>query len=128
MNPKELLAARRRSRERKVDLGDGKSVTFMRIPETVVQTMLTGDGDQRTFSVNADNVRKYVIGWDGFIESDFLEAGVGGSDVVPFDAALWDDMVTDNVRWIGVVSRAILDSIVDHYAKKAEVEKNSAPA
>lgn len=128
MEARALLALRKRSREIKVDLEDGKSVTITRPPENDMPALMSGTGEQRTFAVDIQHVRKYVIGWKGFTEADFLEAGVGGSDPVEFDLDLWDDLCTDNIVWTQKVGRAIVDAVVKHFQSKDAVAKNSAPA
>lgn len=134
MDAKALLASRRRARERKVELipasegREARVVTITRPPEADVPSLMTGDGDKRTFSIDLDHVRKYVVGWAGFTEADFLGEGVGGSDPVPFDATLWADLCADNILWVNVVASAILNVLVDYYTAKADVAKNSAPA
>lgn len=127
MDKSALLAARRRSRERKVELEEGKAVTIVRPPEGDFASMLTGEGDKRTWNIDLDHVRRYTVGWDGILESDFLGAGVGGSDPVPFDADLWLDLAADNVVWMRKCTDAIFDSVVEYFDKKAAVAKNSEP-
>ncbi len=128
MNPLDQLAARKRSREKTVDLGDGKKVTFRRPSESDMPSLLSGEGETRTWSVGIEHVRKYVIGWDGFTEADLLGAGIGASDPVEFNAALWDDVASDNIAWVRTVADAILRSVVDHITARDAVAKNSVPA
>jgi len=128
MDKSALLAARKRSREKTVDLGDGKSVQFRRPPEVDMASLLTGSGDTRTWSVGIEHVRKYVTGWEGFTEADLLGAGVGASDPVPFDPELWDDLCSDNIQWVSKVADAILRAVVDHITQQDAIAKNSVPA
>lgn len=128
MDKSALLAARRRSREKKVTLEEGKTVTIVRPPEAELGALLSGDDQKRTWMIEKEHVRKYTVAWDGIVESDFLGAGVGGSDPVPFDQDLWADLFADNVGWMRKCADAILDSIFEYFAQKAAVEKNSEPA
>ncbi|HKX44616.1 MAG TPA: hypothetical protein VJO99_25890 [Burkholderiaceae bacterium] len=128
MDKAALLAARKRSREKTVELEDGKKVFITRPPEADWSGLLTGTGDTRTWSVGIEHVRKYVTGWEGFTEADLLGAGVGASDPVPFDPELWDDVCSDSIQWVGKVAEAILRSVVDHITQQDAIAKNSAPA
>lgn len=128
MSTNVLLAQLRKRREKKVDLGDGKSVTFLRPPESEMVQMLGGDGETRTWTVGLDQVRKYVVGWAGFTEADLLGAGIGGSDPVEFNAELWLEVCADDIAWINQIGSAILSSVVEHLSAKEETAKNSVPA
>lgn len=129
MSTNVLLAQLRKRREKKVDLGDGKSVTFHRPPESEMAALLFGDGTkERTITVGLDQVRKYVVGWSGFTEADLLGAGVGSSDPVDFSADLWAEVCSDDMGWINQIAEAILKSVVDHWSAKDAVAKNSVPA
>ena len=123
-----LVLALRRQREKSVDLGDGKKVTFLRPPEVELTKLLHGEGDTRTWVVGIDEVRAYVVGWSGFTEADILGAAVGSSDPLQFDQALWAELVGDKIEWMRKVADAILKSVVDHINRQAEVAKNSEPA
>lgn len=129
MDSRALLAARKRRREKSVDLGEGKKVIFMRPSETEMASLLTGDGDKRTWVVTTDHVRKFVCGWEGFTEADVLGSSVGASDItIEFDSELWSEMVGDDIEWVGKVGDAILKSVVDYLTEKDATAKNSAPA
>lgn len=129
MDRRALLAARKRRREKSVDLGGGKKVSFMRPPESDMPRLLKGDGEVKRWEVTLADVRTYVCGWEGFTEADVLGPSVGASDVtVDFDADLWSEIVGDDLGIINKVADAILKSVVDFISEKAEVEKNSEPA
>jgi hypothetical protein len=129
MDRRALLAARKRRREKSVDLGGGKKVFFLRPSETDMGALLTGEGDKRVWVITTDHVRKFVFGWEGFTEADVLGASVGAADVpVEFDAELWAEMVSDDLDWISKIGDAILKSVVDYLTEKDATAKNSAPA
>lgn len=123
-----LVLALRRKRERTVDLGDGKKVTFLRPTETDLPKLLHGDGDTRTWSVGIAEVQACVVDWSGFTEADVLGASVGSSDPLPFDADLWGELVSDRITWMRKVADDILTSVVDHINAQDKTAKNSEPA
>lgn len=128
MEARALLAALKRRREKKVDLGNGKSVTFLRPTEAEMGSMLDITGDKGTWNVGIEQVRKCVVGWQGFTAADLLGAAVGSSDPVEFDADLWAEVCADDIAWIRQVADAILTSVVDHITEKDATAKNSPPA
>lgn len=134
MDAKALLAQRKKARERRVELVEAsegraaRAVTITRPPENDIPKLMSGEGEQRTFLIDQEHVQKYVTDWAGFTEADFLGEGVGGSDAVPFSAALWADLCADNILWTQKVATAILETVIQHFEIKAAVEKNSAPA
>lgn len=128
MDTKQLLAKVRQARQGTVDLEDGMSVTFIRPPEADFNTLLKSHADgESTWEVGLPQVKKYVIGWNGFKESFFLGAGVGSDDEVPFDAELWSEIIDDRGEWVGKIARKILDAVVGYINRKAEDSGNSAP-
>ena len=128
MEPRALLAALKRRREKTVDLGDGKTVTFLRPSESEMGGMLDVKGDQAEWNVNIEHVRKCVVGWGGFTAADLLGASIGSSDPVEFSVDLWHEVCADNVEYVTKVARAILTSVVDHISAKGATAKNSEPA
>jgi hypothetical protein len=44
--------------------------------------------------------------------------------VVPFDAALWAEVVADRGDWLNLVAARLLDVIVTHVESKAKAAKN----
>lgn len=125
MDSRALLAALKRRREKKVELGNGKSVTFLRPTEADMGAMLAITGDKGTWNVGIEQVRKFVVGWSGFTEADLLGAAIGASDPVEFDAELWAEVCSDDIAWVRQVADAILTSVVDHVVAKDSAAKNS---
>ena len=128
MSANKYAAVFRRQREGTVELEDGRSVTFVRPPETDFGSLLhDGPEGKPVWKVGLAEVQKYVTGWSGFNEAFFMGAGVGSDDAVPFDAELWALVVADRSEWVGQVGQKILDSVVAHINRKAEDTGNSAP-
>lgn len=128
MSAKVLLAQLRKRRQKTVDLGGGKEVTFLRPAEAEMAGLLTGEGDTRTWNVGVEQVRSLVTGWSGFTEADLLGADIGGSDVVEFDADLWAEVCSDDITWVRQIGDAILQSVVTHITERDAIAKNSEPA
>jgi hypothetical protein len=126
MDVKQLSAAILKRREKSVDMGDGKKIIVRRPPETAMGPLIQDVGEGKvTFRVGVEEVKKYVVGWEGYTEADFYGAGVGSTDTaVPFDSALWAVMVEDDTSLMAKVSSVILDAVVAHYETKAEVAGN----
>lgn len=126
-----LVARVRKMREKTVDLEAGKKLTFLRPPEADMPGLLKpveGDATKMRWDVDIEHVVKYAVGWEGFLESDLLPGGIGGSDPVEFDRDLWAEVVGDRIEWKTKVANAILTAVVDHYNAREEAAKNSAPA
>ena len=128
MEQRALLAALKRRREKTVDLGGGKTVTFLRPPESEMGGLLKTEGDSRTWLVGVEQVRKYVTGWSGFSEATILGESVGSSDPLEFSADLWAELAADNIEWSSKVAAAILEAVVAHVNAQAATAGNSAPA
>lgn len=120
----QLIKQLRAQRQSWVDLEAGKRVQIIRPTESEFPSFLSGEGDQRRIAVSIEQVGKYVTGWDGFSEADFLGAAVGASDPLPFDAELWAEVVADRSPWVATVSTALLTAMTDHFQQKAKVSKN----
>ena len=123
-----LIKALRDARKRTVDLGAGKELTFLRPPEGDYDSMLTRVDNQAYWDIKLDHIVKYSVGWSGFTEVEILGAGVGGDAVVPFDAQLWAELLSDSLEWQVVVRQAIQQSMNDYNNKKDADAKNSEPA
>jgi hypothetical protein len=131
MDSKLILAQIRKRRERTVDLGGGKTVTFMRPTEVEMARMLardTSDPTKMTWKVEIEDVRRCVTGWAGVTQADLLGADFAPPDAVPFDAELWAEVCSDSIDFVNKVADEILDSVVDHILKREEARKNSLPA
>lgn len=119
---KSLAQRLRERREFWVPVGEGKRVKVLRPREAEFVEFLGADG--RTMAAGLDQVRKYVVGWEGITEADLLGPQVGASDPAPFSPELWEEVVSDSLAWLQPVARSLLQSIADHRFSLAEAEKN----
>lgn len=122
-----LLAKLKKRRERTVDLGEGRSVTFLRPTEAEFPSMLKLDAGQATWSVGVEHVKALVTRWSGFSDATFVGETVGSTDPIPFDADLWAEVCSDRMEWNQKIAGAILDSVVEHITERDAIAKNSLP-
>lgn len=70
-------------------------------------------------------VQRFVEGWEGFVESDFIS---GGSDEeVPFSKALYTEYIADHPEHWAAITDRVTDEYHAYRAKREEAEKNSLP-
>lgn len=119
-----LIEALRAQRQSWVDVDEGKRVQIIRPAESEIGEFLHGSGKGRTMGAELPQVIKFVTGWEGITEADLLGESVGASDPVPFDSELWGEVVKDRAEWLKKVGSALIETIVKHFEKKAEAEKN----
>jgi len=130
MDSKLILAQRLKKREHKVDLGGGRSVTFLRPTEVEMGGMLVKhptDPTKMTWKVELEDVKRCVFDWT-FTQADLLGADIAPPDPVPFDAALWAEVCSDSVEYVNKVADEILESVVEYINKREAARKNSLPA
>lgn len=120
----QLIARIREQRMKWVDLQGkpGKRVRIIRPTET--EQSLHFFKDERLV-VGVEQVRQYVVDWEGFTEADLLGAAVGASDPVAFSSELWAEVVSDKARWVRQLAQDMLDQIVEHRVATVNDEKNS---
>lgn len=123
-NASRLITRLREQRMKWVDLAGepGKRVRIIRPTESELAQHFFKDG---RLVVGIEEVKRFVVEWDGFTEADFLGAAVGSSDPLPFDAALWAEVVADHVKWVQQLAQDLLDHTVAHRVAAADDEKNS---
>lgn len=114
-----MLAAR----QSWVELEPGKRVRILRPAEAEIGDFYTKP-DQSEVERALMCARKYVTGWEGITEADLLGASQAGADALPFDSALWAEVVKDRVGWLGIVHAALTDAYKAHEAAKAADAKN----
>lgn len=115
---KVLLQQLRKQRELKVQLTDKLSVTARR-PTDLQMNELRESGKF------GDLGKKWVIGWDGFLENDIV--GGGGTDKVVFDPDLWSEWYEDHPEHWEKIAIAVIDSYNAHAKTTEEAAKNSQP-
>lgn len=117
----QLIRQLREQRMRWIELPEGKRVRIIRPTEVeMVRTLLKGG----MLSVDVEEVKRFVVDWDGFTEATLLGAGVGGPDPVPFTSELWAEVIGDRTEWVRTVAEAILDLVVAHKAAAVDDAKN----
>jgi hypothetical protein len=109
-NASVLIQKIQKRREFKVELEDGKSVTMRRPAEA-----------EWARAIGLDYVCRYSHAWEGFTEAD-LYAGGGSDVVVPFDAALWREVVADRADWLTKCA----DGLIAAMSQRAEERKATA--
>lgn len=65
-----------------------------------------------------------AVDWRGFTEAELLGAAIGSSDPLPFDAALWREVVRDRMEWLVKCTNHLMDVVREHLRLKAEQAKN----
>lgn len=95
-------------------------VLLRRPPEAELGSFLRG--------VSIAAVRSYAVNWRGFTEATLLGEAVGSADVLPFDAALWSEVVGDRAAWANACATHLADAIKAHLDRKEAVAKNSEPS
>jgi hypothetical protein len=138
MTPSEIKALLIKRRAHWVtvgQVGDGDAkrllrVKYLRPPENDFHSMLTQVDtaeNKAVWNVELSHVRQYVEDWDGFTEADLIGAGVGASDVVPFDRGLFSYWIEDNIEAQRKIGSAILNATVDYLTSREATAKNSPP-
>ena len=105
----------KKARESKVTV-NGKSFTVRR-PSNLEMLEL-----QRDKVKERDILERFVVGWDGFLESD-LFAG-GNPEPVPFEADVWNEWIVDNPQFWADLVGAVVESYREHEKRQAETLKN----
>jgi len=125
-----LIARLRAAREVWVQLppgphGQPRAVKFRRPAEAEVLGLITTVAGRRSLQVELPTVQAYAVDWRGITEADLLGDTVGSSDEVPFDAAVWAEVVADKLGWLQPCAQGLLDAITAHMARQDEAAKNS---
>ena len=130
MTPAErILAQRQAQRLRWVEVApaqDGKAarrVQITRPTETEQPQFLRRTGDKYQWVADLEHVKRFVVGWEGFLESDLVGAA-GGDQPVPFNAALWADVCADSSDTVTTVAKALLDTLADYHRALEADAKN----
>ncbi len=118
-----LITRLREQRMKWVELAalPGKRVRIIRPTETELPEFFQGG----RLTVGLEQVKRFVVDWEGFTEADLLGAAVGSSDPLPFDPALWAEVAADQSAWVRQLAQDLLDHVVAHRVAAASDEKNS---
>lgn len=65
-----------------------------------------------------------ATGWRGMSAAALLGAAIGSADELPFDAALWVEVVRDRQAWLDKVAVHLMDAIAAHLATRSAAAKN----
>lgn len=105
----------RKAREMRVECGNGKTLTVLR-PTPLQWEDIVNSGRI------AQGVIGLVIGWEGFVELDF----VPGGDPHPlvFDPEACAEWLSDNPDVFSKVANAVLDGMTKYLEHKKDVVKN----
>lgn len=124
-----ILAQRIAQRTRWVELApatDGRParrVQVTRPTETEQPQFLRRSGDGWQWAAELQHVKDFVVGWDGFLETDLVGAA-GGAQPVPFSAALWADVCTDSSEITATVAQSLLEMLADYHRAVEADAKN----
>lgn len=120
MDAKQLIEQMRQQRRRWLDLKGGKRVRIQ-MPtdlEVVRDFMAPGDDGKLALRADIDQVRKYVVDWEGFTTADLLGAAVGSDQPAPFDPGIWDLVIQDHLDWVRLIAQGLLDAIVQRQQQR----------
>lgn len=65
-----------------------------------------------------------ATGWRGMSEAALFGAAIGSADELPFDLALWAEIVRDRQPWLDAVAVHLMDAISAHIAARSAAAKN----
>lgn len=112
-----ILEKRRRFREFKVKLDDGRrSITLLRPPEAETTLFINGYGP--------DLVARYGTAWEGWREHDLLPSG--GEDEVAFHASLLRDVLADDVELLKQCGDALVNAANARHQERKAARGNSS--
>lgn len=121
---KQLLERMRNQRKRWLDLDDaGHRVQLIRPTDIEVARHLF-KRDAGHLRVEPEDVVMFTVGWSGFTEADLLGSAVGSSDDVPFDSALWAEVMADRPDWMRKAAEELLGMVIERTEAKQSAEKN----
>lgn len=104
--------------------GSGKKALRVRLERPSEEQLGKGLVLAGTVSIGYDEVKRFVVDWDGFTEADLLGSAIGGNNPVPFHPGLWAEYVTDNNTVYKRVAQQLLELVVKHIEARADDRKN----
>lgn len=111
-----LLQKLRAQREFWVELEPGKRVKLRRPGETEFGRLAGGIG--------VEDVKRCAIAWEGITEADLLGPDVGVEDAVPFEPAVFAEVISDRAAWAELLAKSIADAIVTHLQARKDASGN----
>lgn len=126
MSAQTLLQRLLKSREFRVEIAPGKSITMRRPAESDIRALLAQvDGDRWTVRVTMPDVVAATVGWSGITEDDVLGGGgLGSEDPAEFSPELWAAYVADHSDVFARVSQGLVQAITAHLEARADAAKN----
>ena len=76
----------------------------------------------RIVAKDADICRECVTGWDNVRACDIIDGG--GDELVPWDAALFAELIVDRVDWSAAIVGVIVAATMAKMSTVAEQQKN----
>lgn len=124
MKPSAIIAAMLAQRSSWVEIAEGKRVQVRRPPETEVGALVVRGTDGKITGLRAElpEVRRYVVGWEGFSECDLVEGGA--SDPVEFHPDIWAVYVEDRRDVVNTVAARLIDMVLTHEKAVLDTAKN----
>lgn len=117
-----LIKQLREARMLWVDLpAEGQRLRIIRPTEVELMQHFVKDG---RITAGVEQVQRFVVDWSGITSADILGGALGSSDPLPFDAALWSEVVSDRLEWVSLAAQALVKLISDHQKTKADDAKN----
>ncbi len=122
MDAATLIKQMRERREAWIDLEPAKPG----VPAKRVKVRRPAEAELTAYSraTSLEDAAQRVVAWEGFAESDLMDPGVGGSDIVPFDADLWKELVSDRLDWMRKVSEKLHEMVTAHKLSIDAAAKN----
>jgi hypothetical protein len=74
--------------------------------------------------ITVDRLKEAVVGWEGFLESDFLGSAIGASSAVDFDVDVFAAWIVDRGAEFSKVSVEVQRLVVEHIERKEAAAKN----
>lgn len=121
MDAAALIAKMEAQRSSWVDLGEGRRVRIVRPKVLEMPDLASG--------IRVEHAVRFATGWDGFTEATLLGAAHGSGDtLVPFDRAVWEAYIGDNVEEAKLVVDALAERVAEYLRRREETSKNSPPS
>jgi hypothetical protein len=116
----DLIARLLAQREQWCDLAPGQRVRVRRPGETDIGRFARG--------ISVADAAGCCVSWEGFSAATILGPSLGSDKPVPFDAALWVELLRDNIAWYDKVVADLVAMISAHLDARDVARKNSLPS
>ena len=125
MNQQSIIKKIRDSRSVWIDLEEGKKIQVIRPTELqVFQKFYKKSIDGKMeFSLEFNDLKEFIVAWDGFTEADILGNEIGASDKIEYHQDLFDEYLSDRIEWVNLIASSIMAEIEKAQTKKADSVK-----